>query len=35
MLSVCMIVKNEAANLKLTLPQLVKHAAEVIVVDTG
>ena len=35
MLSVCMIVKNEAENLKLTLPQLVKHAAEVIVVDTG
>ena len=35
MLSVCMIVKNEADNLKLTLPQLVKHAAEVIVVDTG
>ena len=34
-LSVCMIVKNEAAKLKLTLPQLVKHAAEVIVVDTG
>jgi tetratricopeptide (TPR) repeat protein len=34
MLSVCMIVKNEAENLKQTLPQLVKHA-EVIVVDTG
>ena len=35
MLSVCMIVKNEAAKLKLTLPQLIKHAAEVIGVDTG
>jgi glycosyltransferase involved in cell wall biosynthesis len=35
MLTVCMIVKNEAAKLKLTLPQLVKHAAEVIIVDTG
>jgi glycosyltransferase involved in cell wall biosynthesis len=35
MLSVCMIVKNEAENLKKTLPQLVRHAAEVIVVDTG
>ncbi len=35
MLSVCMIVKNEADKLRLTLPQLVKHAAEVIVVDTG
>lgn len=35
MLSVCMIVRNEAEKLKLTLPQLVKHAAEVIVVDTG
>ncbi|MFC1540501.1 glycosyltransferase [Candidatus Margulisiibacteriota bacterium] len=34
MLSVCMIVKNEARNLEQTLPQLVKHA-EVIVVDTG
>jgi len=35
MLSICLIVKNEADKLKLTLPQLVKHAAEVIVVDTG
>ncbi|MBN3032708.1 MAG: glycosyltransferase family 2 protein [Candidatus Saganbacteria bacterium] len=35
MLSVCMIVKNEAEKLKLTLPQLVRRAAEVIVVDTG
>ncbi|MBU1027170.1 MAG: glycosyltransferase [Candidatus Margulisbacteria bacterium] len=30
-----MIVKNEAENLKQTLPNIVKHAAEVIVVDTG
>ncbi|MBU0630688.1 MAG: glycosyltransferase [Candidatus Margulisbacteria bacterium] len=35
MLSVCMIVKNETANLKLTLPQIIKLAGEVIVVDTG
>ncbi|MFA6170607.1 MAG: glycosyltransferase [Candidatus Margulisiibacteriota bacterium] len=35
MLSICMIVKNEAENLKLTLPALVKLAAEVIIVDTG
>ncbi|MBU0672471.1 MAG: glycosyltransferase, partial [Candidatus Margulisbacteria bacterium] len=34
-LSACMIVKNEEAMLRMTLPDLVKSVDEVILVDTG
>jgi glycosyltransferase involved in cell wall biosynthesis len=34
-LSVCLIVKNEEANLAQTLPNLAKHADQLVVVDTG
>jgi len=34
-LNICMIVKNEADNLKQTLPSLVAGCSRVIVVDTG
>ncbi len=34
-LSLCMIVKNEAENLKVLLPQAKKFADEIVIVDTG
>ncbi len=34
-LAICSIVKNESKNLALTLPNNIKYADEVIIVDTG
>ncbi len=35
MISVCMIVKDEEENLKISLPSIIKYIKDIIVVDTG